>query len=152
MTIEEATEALHRANANNRDIGKAIVEACLASSAAIRADWQGRVNDAEAAVADARAALDAARLAQPPHPWVGQTVWRNDRTYPKGSYYSREVVLRGIVETVTHDTVLPANEPSRPPVGTPIVRILKANGQPGLKWQKLVWATGGERWQIGNNS
>lgn len=76
------------------------------------------------------------------HPWTGKKVEREEITYSRGNWTRCETgrkTLVGIVETVTSRTEFAANESryGRPGIGAPIVRLLKKDGSPGLKYERL---------------
>lgn len=89
-------------------------------------------------------AVNAARSARvevqgrtPAHEWTGQRVVSK---VPRGSGWRPDYVDRfGVVEMVQVETVLPGNTSSwrRPEIGSPIVRILKKDGSPGLAFETI---------------
>jgi hypothetical protein len=101
-------------------------------------------------VADGIAAT-AARIAAedtlPAHEWEGRFVTRTKTSGP--SYNRRTETFRGIVETVRSDTVFAGNVGRwrQPDIGTAIVRHLKKDGSPALKFEKLE-DTWGVPWKL----
>ena len=121
--------------------------------AAIKAKWADRLSATSDAVAAAAKAEEDARLAAAQHhPLLGKTVTRTITKRLTRSWRGEwcDVEQRGIVEVRTRDTVFPANGPSwdLPDVGQPFVRLLKADGTPGLKWERLILrADGAYNWK-----
>lgn len=98
-----------------------------------------------AAQAEFRAAHDALRAVEdqtPKHPWEGRKVYRLEDT--ARSRLSRTKVpqykrIDGVVETVTSATVFPGNTAyyNKPRRGSIIVRLLKGDGTPGVKFERF---------------
>jgi len=86
-----------------------------------------------------------------PHEWEGRKVTRDEVKYSRswrGGEKSRTPVF-GIVETATSQTQSPANcRYSVPRVGLPIVRLLKKDGTPGLKFETLARYEHQEQWKL----
>lgn len=74
------------------------------------------------------------------HEWDGKKVYREEKIYGRyGSGVKLIERIEGIVETVTRDTEFAENLGSwrRPALGAPIVRLLKKDGTPGKKFERL---------------
>lgn len=132
--------ATHIARRNLRETKEARDDEIEAAVAAIKAKWEERVDAAYRHLKLAERAEEDERLAAAQHhPLLGKTVTRTTTKRIARSWC--DVEQRGIVEVRTRDTVFPANGSSwdlLPDVGQPFVRLLKADGTPGLKWERLI--------------
>lgn len=130
--VEEAQAALKAALAAQ----EATQRASDVDLKAARDKHRQPLADAAQAVADARHAVNVAKsVTAEPHPWEGRRVVRR---------HSHKRIL-GVVETCRIATPFPANARwSRPGVGTPFVRLLRADGIPGLRFASFV----NDRWEL----
>lgn len=135
-TLEECEAALAEAQVALRAVEARIGEEKRAAAAKIDAAHRERLAEAQAAVNVANAALRSANDQAPDHPWTGRRVYRMVR---RGRSWERLPDKReeGVVETMRSFTRLPDNTASyrRPGVGKPFVRLLKANGEPGTRFE-----------------
>lgn len=105
------------------------------AKAAVYADFEDRVR---VAAERKRVALKAGREytdANASHRWEGKRVFKIKRDYGRGySSKFKEVRVEGIVEVRRTGTPMPGNVSwNLPRLGQPFVRLVKANGEPGLK-------------------
>ena len=139
MTEDEAQAAVDAAG-SAYDTARAVMNKEIATA---KAEIQARHADAISAVAqvfrDAREVLRIAKDAVADYPWAGKRVFK----MAPGSYSwdrnPRMVRVEGLVETMRSTTELPGNASrwNRPPIGSPIVRLLKKDGTPGLKFETM---------------
>lgn len=132
----EALAALDAANRAWREAKAAALVGLEIKHQPIVSAAQKAWNDAEQAL---REATDAATA---DHEWEGRRVFRMVR--PRGvNFYMRsnvpEVREEGVVETVRQTSEFAGNlsSYSRPKIGDVIVRSLKKDGSPALKFDKL---------------
>lgn len=95
--------------------------------------------------------LDADALADK-HEWDGRKVKRLERKFSRG-FSAREIsreMIFGVVETVTSKTTWPDNTASwrKPGIGSAIVRLLKKDGSPGVKWEMLERGQYADKWEL----
>ena len=83
----------------------------------------------------------AAEDVSPDHPWTGKRVFTMRRPRGMGwrTHYGDPVRIEGIVETYRSTTAMPSNTTSYrlPRIGEGFVRLLKADGSSGLKFERL---------------
>ncbi|WP_300573458.1 hypothetical protein [Phenylobacterium sp.] len=109
-----------------------------AAADAVKAEYADRVRAASLARRAAHVALNAAITATAQHPWEGRRVFRLD---PRGAVYGRRAPTRveGVVEVRRTGTAFPGNAAtySMPEMGDAFVRLLKKDGTPGAKFDRL---------------
>lgn len=128
-----AVEAAERAV---RDVERLISAEVSAARQAVEAKYEGALSDARRERARATAAKEAADIAAAQtHPLAGKRVQRKVRK----SGWSRDLVDQlGVVEIFTRESAVPLNQRyMRQSIGDPIVRLLKKDGTPGLKIERL---------------
>lgn len=92
------------------------------------------------AVRQARTAVQrdllAAKDRLPDHEWTGKRVYK---MMSRGGFRREPVRVDGIVETVRSTTVWPDNisRYRMIAIGKPLVRLLKADGKPGVKFEEM---------------
>lgn len=89
----------------------------------------------------------ASEDALPDHPWEGARVFRIEAVGWGGRQKKR---VEGIVETVRSTTEFAGNigDWRKPEIGKAIVRSLKKDGTPGVKFKNLNSHWGGLEWQL----
>jgi len=138
MTEDEAKEAVIGAAFAVQAIEDVIRGEIRAATDAIQAKHAGALRDANLVYSQAKRALTAAKDATPDHPWTGKRVFREETIRHRWSTtVARVDRFEGIVETFRSTTSTPANMSAwgRPEIGTPIVRLLKKDGSPGVKFE-----------------
>jgi hypothetical protein len=136
--LEAANQAYAAAGSEVRAIEKCIADEIAQASVAVRKRHEAVLVAAQQGRSAARIALTAAQDAGPEHEWTGQRVTKLVPNWKYGRLQSTET-LTGIVETVRSTTEFAGNLPlyGRPRIGDPIVRLLKKDGTPGLKFERL---------------
>jgi len=135
MDVAAAQKTLNEAKANREAIIK------RAKEIGRQAEDQARVDlglpAADKALHDASSSYVAALDAKPDHEWTGKRV-HADRSVGPG-YFARKERIFGVVETRRSDTVFPSNAASYslPAIGEGFVRILKKDGTPGSKFDRM---------------
>lgn len=133
--LKEATDALDKAVKARTALERKISDERRAAMAAVDAAHDVELRQARSAEYAARTALDAVKDRQPDHPLVGRRVFM----VKAKRYGSVGVRTEGVVEMCRTTTVFPANAASYsiPSLGKPFVRHLKADGTPGMKFEKF---------------
>jgi len=108
----------------------------------VRVAWQDRIGEASSAYYRAREdARDALVAASVDHEWEGKIVMRlTDRYARYGSRVLGQTVERGVVITYRPGVTLPESTAryNYPAIGSQIVRFLKKDGTPGVKFERLT--------------
>lgn len=133
MTIEEANKRIDELSAELRSLDalnnkeKKAVDAKYSDA---RREIQRKFGDAKQALQDAKVA------AVRPHKYEGEKVFL-ERSHH--SWEQPKNPIFGIVQTYTPDVPLPNNTSSfnRPRIGNVFIRLIKKNGEPGLKFKRL---------------
>lgn len=125
-------------NARNNEIN----ERCDAIKREVNAKYADRIKAAAEAETAANKAIEAERerlaLAAPQYPigtrfelWKNPNRWLSGSAKPSGEF--------GIFEIITSASKHPANAASysRASIGTPVIRPLKKDGTPGLKYEQF---------------
>jgi len=142
--LEEAVQAAEEAvRAIEREISAEIDAAC----AAIRAKHKATLDAACRARSQAVEAKNAAAISEgAASPLVGKKVRREVNRWRGPIWSSRRETVEefGIVEVFTRESRMAEklSRYGRPQLGTLIVRILKKDGTPGLKFERLT-----EQWK-----
>ena len=89
----------------------------------------------------------AAEDATPDHEWEGRRVFVMENAGPHWNRSQKRV--EGVVETVRSNTVFASNSSGwrKPAIGEPIVRMLKKDGSPALKFESF-YRTWGGKWAL----
>lgn len=122
-----------------REVERFIRDEIEAASKAIRERYALPLRNARQARSNAIDALnDAAIIEGQSHPMLGKRVLRTIRNGRWGRGPASDQF--GVVEMFSRESVLPDNFPiwRHPNMGAPIVRILKKDGTPGVKIEKLT--------------
>lgn len=151
MNAEEAreNERLTRARVQGIELGasRAGREAAIKAEAAYKAAHD--LDGARLALREAVAARIAVEDGLPSHEWEGRKV---RRTAPQGRAFERlpDRIIEGVVETFRSTTPLPGNTPTyrRPQIGSPIVRLLRADGSLGSKFEPLLRSPYESQWEL----
>lgn len=140
LEVAQARLALNEAQKAARVFKSEIDMWVAEASKKIRDEHQAHLTNLNRLEWEAKVALEAAiekQATSQPHEFEGKKMVRS--TYVRGRYLSRlvETPIYGIFETVTSKSVFAANTPSwrKPDVGSHIVRLIKKDGQPGIKWE-----------------
>lgn len=153
-TISELRDQKQDASAALRDLRIEFDEAKKAAADKVKAEWEPRLGLAERALSNAVDLYEKAVSESASHEWEGRTVTRQVSLRNAPGWDLRTTTERGVVEVVRIGTEFPANTPSysRPPIGTTIVRMLKKDGTPGLKFERLYRRLGNntqiDGWQL----
>lgn len=135
--IEAAHKAAAQANKAMWDYRSMVRDLASAAADAVKSEHSAEVRRLEKAAAVAADARDAAMDEKAGHEWEGRMVFK---MVAQGRAYERCPAKRvdGIVET-QRTTTLVGNTPSHrlPGLGRGIVRLLKSNGKPGLRVERL---------------
>lgn len=152
MTVEQLEQNHAAAEAVVKELEREIRQEIAAATKAINEKWAERLNAANAARYEARKAADEALMAKgAEHPLHGKRVSKIERKYTGNGWHRKgeDVEVFGIVEVFTPQTERPANQSyGLPSYGTPIVRLLKKNGAPGSKFERLCSWNGTEQWKL----
>lgn len=149
MNVEQARNAEMEADTAYRRIESLRAEAIEAARQRVIDEWRERLSAASDVRREARMARIAAEDAQPDHEWEGRRVFRME---PQGRSYQRlpDKRIEGIVETYRSTSDVPMSTPSYrlPAIGEAIVRLLKKDGTPGAKFEKLDRGCWSSKWQL----
>ena len=133
-TVEVQKAKLREAEKAVEVVVKKINEEISAATAAIQAKYHDEFTAVRQAREDAIKAGEAARDALPKHEWTGQPI---GRSWGGSKVETRRIA--GMVEMCRTDTEFPSGQRWRlPTTGQPFVRLLKKNGEPGMKFERLV--------------
>lgn len=139
MTLDEAEAAKRAAKRALIAVEIERSEAANAAMDAVYAEFGDRIKPLATALNDARSAVVDIKNATPDHEWEGRKVFRMESV---GRSYQRLTPIRveGIVETVRVGAQFAKNlsRYSTPNIGDVIVRLLKKDGSPGLKFSGRV--------------
>lgn len=153
--VEAARKARADAESHLREIERERDAAINAAKSKITEEYRERVHAASNAYnAAARAQREIENAAVQPHEWEGKTVvaytYPRDRWTGKKYENGKPTVRRGVVFTRKHgDDLGPGNR--RVPHGTPMIRLLKKDGTPGVKCLRLDRKPSGyedEQWML----
>ena len=141
-SIADLEQAYQEAAARVSEIERNISAEIVAARNAINEKWAAELHAASRAKGDAVRAVEAAKVeAGASHPLNGKRVTKTERQWRGGGY--EHVQVFGVVEIFSRQTERPANmRYGLPSLGSPIVRLLKKDGKPGTKIEKLTpaWA------------
>lgn len=149
MTEEEARARLEQARRAHRDlVGRRALEIEGARKAVLER-YRVAEEDCLVAVSDGEKALNDVLDQRPAHEWEGRRVFR---MRARGRSWERLLPQRieGVVETVRSDAKFADNlsRYSCPSVGAVIVRLLKKDGSPGLKFEPFgTWL----KWELADD-
>lgn len=136
MTLDEAKAALREAENALYEAERARNRVADVARNAVHEKFAGQINPLREAAAAARMAVTQVKNAVPDHEWEGLKVFR---MVSRGYSFQRLSPSRveGIVETVRIGTRFAENlsHYSTPEIGDVIVRLLKKDGTPGLKFE-----------------
>lgn len=139
MTIEDrikaAQAAVDEAEIAHRVLDQKFRDERNEAMEAVRVKHAPALSAANKAIIAAQAALAEAKEATEPHPWTGKKVYQMQST---GRYSSNTKRVEGVVEMRTRATAFPESVRwGKPEIGTPFVRLLKADGTAGLRFERL---------------
>lgn len=140
MNAAEARKAEEDARRAFAEVEREENEAKWAAEQRVREAFAERRTAAREAVNAAYRARVAAENAEvQPHEWEGKTVVADVIDLDRWSSVSRKKgEVRGVVFTARHgDDFGPGFTYGKPMPGTPMVRLLKKNGEPGLKCERM---------------
>lgn len=139
-TIAMLTEAMQLASKSLDSINEEMNDAIRAETLRLREAYRERRRLASIALTDAQRAVEAAKIAEANnHPLIGKKVSKTiTEAYARGTK-TRDIVTFGIVEVMAPGVEMPGNVSHwrLPNHGEVFVRLLKADGKPGLKIENL---------------
>lgn len=137
--VEAKTAELSTAKAAQRVIEQEREDARRAALAVVNEQFRERIAQASMAVITAEGALRKAKIAATENdPAIGRIVTKvESRPVSKWSRKFKDVTVRGVVEQMKQGTEMPLNQRYRlPEVGQLFVRLFKANGTPGVAFER----------------
>lgn len=150
LTLEQAERAHSTAEQALRELNQGIAAEQRAAALVIAERHADEVAVARRALEAARRALIAAKDATPDHPMTGKAVYQMVETRRYSFDASRLVRVDGIVETRRSTTAFPGNTADYrlPRMGDGFVRLLKKDGTPGTKFERLESYSGKLLWSL----
>lgn len=136
--IAEAAAALSAAEDAVYKVQRRVNAEVQVAADAVRAKHSAELSEAANGVRAARQTLNSAKEQLPDHPWTGKRVFH---LVSRGHVWQKLQPDRveGIVETRRAGTSFPANAAyySIPATGEGFVRLLKKDGTPGVKFDRI---------------
>lgn len=150
--MSEDRTVLHAKVREARDAQKAlesqINKEARAAADAVRASYREQLSALHRTTGDAERALRDHINATASHEWEGKKVFRMADKSSRWASKPCMVPVYGVVEVRRSDTAFPAGQRhGLPELGQAFVRLLKADGTPGLKLDSWHWRVT-DGWQL----
>jgi hypothetical protein len=129
--IDAANRRLWSAEDDLRKVQNRLYVAIDDATNKVKADFQSEMTVAQSRVAEAQKDIEDAKL-ESRHKWEGKKVVLRTKRYERftGRVLGVDETF-GVVETRTHETVIPERISYRVKIGEPFVRLLKKDGTIG---------------------